>query len=84
MVIERNAYRLLVAKQEGKKTLGGPRHRWMDNIKIDLAEVGLSDLDCRAVVNAVMSLEVPYNSGKQSSGFTTCDLSSSAQPRIFS
>jgi hypothetical protein len=34
----RNAYRLLVGKPEGKRPLGRPRRRWVDNIKIDLRE----------------------------------------------
>jgi hypothetical protein len=33
-----NAYRILVGKPEGKKPLGRPRHRWVDNIKMDLRE----------------------------------------------
>jgi hypothetical protein len=37
---ERNAYRLLVGKPEGKITLGRPRRRWVDNIRMDLGEVG--------------------------------------------
>ena len=36
----RNAYRVLVEKPEGKKLLGRPKHRWEDNIKMDLREVG--------------------------------------------
>jgi hypothetical protein len=36
-----NAYRLLVGKPEGKRPLGRPRRRWIDNIKMDLIEVGL-------------------------------------------
>jgi hypothetical protein len=35
-----NAYRLLVGKLEGKKPLGKPRRRWVDNIKMDLREMG--------------------------------------------
>jgi hypothetical protein len=35
-----NAYRLLVRKPEGKRPLGRPRHRWVDNIRMDLGEVG--------------------------------------------
>jgi hypothetical protein len=34
-----NAYRLLVGKPEGKRQLGRPRHRWVDNMKIDLVEI---------------------------------------------
>jgi hypothetical protein len=56
----------LVGKPEGKRPLGRPRHRWEDNIKIDLQEVGWGGMDwidlaedrdrCWAVVNAVMNL----------------------------
>jgi hypothetical protein len=66
---KRNVYRLLVGKPEGKKPLGRPRRRWIDNIKIDLLEIGLSVVDWiglaqdryrwRALVNAVMNLRVP-------------------------
>jgi hypothetical protein len=37
---KRNAYRILVEKPEGKRPLGRPRRRWVDNIKMDLREVG--------------------------------------------
>jgi hypothetical protein len=37
---KRNAYRILVRKPEGKRTLGRPRRRWVDNIKIDLRDIG--------------------------------------------
>jgi hypothetical protein len=37
---KRNAYRLLVGKPEGKRPLGRPRHRWVDNIRNDIGEVG--------------------------------------------
>jgi hypothetical protein len=66
---ERNAYRLLVGKPEGKRPLGRLRHRWIDNIKTDLFEIGLSVVDWtdlaqdryrwRAFVNAVLNLRVP-------------------------
>jgi hypothetical protein len=42
---KRNAYRLLVLKPEGKRPLGRPRRRWVDNIKMDLGEVGWGDVD---------------------------------------
>jgi hypothetical protein len=58
-----------VGKPEGKRPLGGPRHRWVDNIRMDLGEVGWSDVDWiglaqdrnrwRAVVNVVMNRRVP-------------------------
>jgi hypothetical protein len=40
-----NAYRLLVRKPEGKRPLGRPRRRWVDNIRMDLVEVGCGDVD---------------------------------------
>jgi hypothetical protein len=42
---KRNVYRLLVGKPEGRRPLGRPRRRWIDNIKIDLLETGLSIVD---------------------------------------
>jgi hypothetical protein len=65
----RNAYRLLVGKPEGRRQLGRPRRRWLDNIKMDLVEVGWGDVDWiglaqdrdrwRALVNLVLNLQVP-------------------------
>jgi hypothetical protein len=65
----RSAYRILVGKPEGKRPLGRPKRIWMDNIKIDLREVGLDGVDWidlaqdrdqwRALVNTVMNLRVP-------------------------
>jgi hypothetical protein len=61
-----NAYRILVGKPEGKRPLERPRRRWVDNIKMDLREVGWDGRDWidlaqdrgrwRARVNAVMNL----------------------------
>jgi hypothetical protein len=45
MGAKRNAYRLLVRKTEGKRPLGRPRRRWVDNIRMDLREVGWGDVD---------------------------------------
>jgi hypothetical protein len=42
---KRNSYRLLVGKPEGKKPLGRPRRKWVDNIGMDLGEVGWGDVD---------------------------------------
>ena len=70
---ERGVYRVLVGKPEGRRPLGRPRRRWVDNIKMDLQEVG-----CRymywiglaqdrdrwwTLVSAVMNLRVPWNAG---------------------
>jgi hypothetical protein len=86
---KRNAYTLLVGKPEGKGPLGRPRRRWVDNIRMDLGEVGWGDMDWiglaqdrnrwRALVNSVLNLRVPWNAGKLSSGLTTGGLLSSAQ-----
>jgi hypothetical protein len=42
---KRNVYRLLVGKPEGKRPLGRPSHRWIDNINMDLLEIGLGGVD---------------------------------------
>jgi hypothetical protein len=41
----RNEYRILVGKPEGKRSRGRPSRRWVDNIKMDLREIGWSALD---------------------------------------
>jgi hypothetical protein len=66
---ERNVYRLLVRNPEGKRPLGRPRRRWINNIKKDLLEIGLNAVDWIglaqdryrwiALVNSVMNLRVP-------------------------
>ena len=66
---ERGVYRFLVGKPEGKRPLGRPRRRWVDNIRMDLQEVGCGDMDCigraqdrdrwRTLVSAVMNIRVP-------------------------
>jgi hypothetical protein len=65
----RCVYRGLVRKLEGKSPPGRPRHRWKDNIKLDLQEVGCGSMDrielaqdrdrWWALVNEVMDLQVP-------------------------
>ena len=66
---ERGVYRFLAGKPEGKRPLGRPRRRWVDNIRLDLQEVGCGymvwiglaqDRDSwRTLVSAVMNLRVP-------------------------
>jgi hypothetical protein len=58
---KRNVYRLLVGKPEGKRSLGIPRRRWIDNIKMDLLEIGVNVVDWIGLplVNSVMNLRVP-------------------------
>jgi hypothetical protein len=86
---KRNSYRLLVRKAEGKRPLGKPKRRWVDNIRMGLGEVGWGDVDWiglaqdgnrwRAFVNSVINLRVSQNAGKLPSCLTTSGLSSSAQ-----
>ena len=45
MAEERGAYRVLMGKPEGKRPLGRPRRRWVDNIRMDLQEVGCGYVD---------------------------------------
>jgi len=66
---ERRVYRVLVGKPEGKRLLGRPRRRWVDNIRMDLREVLCGYMDWieraqdrdmwRTLVSAVMNLQVP-------------------------
>jgi len=66
---ERGAYRVLVGKPEGRRPLGRPRRRWVDNIRMDLQEVGCEYMDWtglaqdrdrwRTLVSVVMNLGVP-------------------------
>jgi hypothetical protein len=52
--------RILLGNTEGKRPLGRPRRRWVDNIKIDLREIGWDGMDWieLALVNTVMNLRV--------------------------
>jgi hypothetical protein len=66
---KRNADRLLVGKLDGTRPLGRPRRKWVDNIRMDLEEVGWGGVDWiglvqdrnrwRALVNSVLNLRVP-------------------------
>jgi hypothetical protein len=69
MTENRNSYRILVGKPEGKRPLGRPRREWVNNIKMDLREIGCDGVDCiglaqdrdqwKALVNMVMNFRVP-------------------------
>jgi hypothetical protein len=86
---EQKVYRLLVGKPEGKRPLGRPRSRRVDNIKIYPVEIRLCSVNWigvaqkryrwRDLVNAVMNLRAPLDVGKVSSDCTAGGLSSSAQ-----
>jgi hypothetical protein len=64
-----NAYRTLMGNPEGKRPLGRPRRKWVDNIKMDLREIEWSGMywidraqdrdKCRALVNTAMNLRGP-------------------------
>jgi hypothetical protein len=66
---KRNAYRILVGMPEGRRSLGRPRRRWVDNIKMDVRGIEWDGMDWidlahdrdqwRALVNAVMNLRFP-------------------------
>jgi hypothetical protein len=83
-----NGHRILVGKPEGKRPLGRPGHRWQDNIKMDLREIGRGGMDWidlaqdkdqwRSHVNTVMNLQVPEN-GKFLSMCATGSFSRRAQ-----
>jgi hypothetical protein len=64
----RNAYNIFVVKSEGERPLGRSGHRWKDNIRMDLREIGWEGVDWiylardrewRGLVNTVMNLWVP-------------------------
>jgi hypothetical protein len=67
--VKRNAHRILVGKPEGKRPLGRPIRRWVNNIKMDLREIGCGGMhwidlaqnrdQWRALMNTVMNLRVP-------------------------
>jgi hypothetical protein len=88
---ERNVYNILVGTPERKRPLGRTRHRWVDNIKMDLREIGWDHMDWtdmvqdrnqwRALVNMVLNLRVPLNAEKFLSGCTIGGFPRSAQLR---
>jgi hypothetical protein len=65
---EKGVYKVLVGKPEGQRPLGRPRHKWEDNIRMDIQEVGCGGMDWiglaqdrdrwRPILNAVMNLRV--------------------------
>jgi len=70
---EKGVYRILLGKPEGRRPMGRPRRRWVDNIRMDLQEVECGYMDWiglaqdrdrwRTLVSAVMNLRVPLNAG---------------------
>jgi hypothetical protein len=65
---ERNVYKVLIAKPEGKRLLGRPRRRWENAIRMDLRDIGWGSVEWiqlaqdrdgwRTLVNTVMNLRV--------------------------
>jgi hypothetical protein len=86
---KRDVHRLLVGKLEGKRLLGRQRRRWMDNIKKDLLEIGLSVVDWIGLSQDRYSWRALVNFGNEPSGSikcwelpngcTSCGLSSGTQ-----
>jgi hypothetical protein len=84
-----NAYRILVGKLEGKRSLGTPRCRWVNSIEMYLRMRGWGGMDWidlavdrdqwRTLVNTVMNVLVPSDVGKFLSGFTTGSFSRRVQ-----
>jgi hypothetical protein len=82
---KRNTYRLMLRNPEGKRSVLRPRRRWMINIKMDLGKTEWGRMDWldmaqdkdqwRALVNTVMNLRVPLNTGKLLNSCTTVGLS---------
>jgi hypothetical protein len=86
---KKTVYRILVGKPEGKRPLGRPRLRWVDNSGTDHRVMGWGGMDWidlaqnrdqwKALVNTVMNLRVPLIAGKFLSGCTTGGFSRRAQ-----
>jgi hypothetical protein len=80
----RGVYRVLIGKPEGKRPLGRPKHRWEDNIKLDLREIGIDGanwirqaqdrVQWRAFVNTVMNLRIPYRKQDIFEKLSDCQL----------
>jgi hypothetical protein len=84
MVAKRNAYRILVGKPEGKRPVGRPRSVWVDNIKMDLREIEMGDMDWidlaqdrdqwRFLINLVMELWVAAQLAAYQEGLSSMKL----------
>jgi hypothetical protein len=87
-----NVYRISVRKSEGKRPLGRQRRRGVDNIKMNLREIGWGGMNWinlaqdrnqwRALVNTIMNLRVPLNAGKFMSSCTTSGISRRARLHV--
>ena len=69
---ERGAYRVLVGKPEGKRSLGRPRRRWVDNIRMDLQEVGCRYVDWIGLAQDRERLADACECGDEPSGSRKC------------
>jgi hypothetical protein len=79
----RNAYKIMVGRPEGKRPLRRPRRRWLDNVKMDLIETGWGGVDWidlaqdrdqwRSLMNTVVNFRVPQNARKF---FSSCTVGS--------
>jgi hypothetical protein len=68
---KRNAYRILVGKPEGKRPLGRPRRRWVDNIKMELRDI---EWDCMDWIDLAQNRDKwsTCEHGNEPSGFIKC------------
>ena len=59
----RSAFKILIGEPTGKRPLGRPRHRWEDNIRMDLKDIGINTRNwidsAQALMNAALNLRVP-------------------------
>jgi hypothetical protein len=62
---KRYEYRIFVGKPDGKKPLGRTRHRWEDNIRIDVDQR-------RALMNAIMNVQFPQNAAQLAASQEVC------------
>jgi hypothetical protein len=66
---KRNAYRVLMGKPEGKRPLGRPRRRWLDNVKIYLREIGWDGMDW---IDLAQDRAQTFEHGDEPSGSIKC------------
>jgi hypothetical protein len=69
---KRCAYRLLVGNPEGKRPLGRPRRRWIDNVRLDLGEIGWGGMDWIGVAQDTDQVERSCDCGNEPSGSIKC------------
>jgi len=69
---ERGVYRVLLGKPEGRRPLGRPKCRWVDNIRMDLQEVGCGYMDWIGVAQDKRQVADAFECGNELSGSVKC------------